>query len=46
MSAKSLGTLPVIFVADELQSPLPRKTMLCEGDMSSTGGENDVSPKS
>ena len=39
MSAKSLGTLPVIYVVDELQNPLPRKTMLFENDMNSTGGE-------
>ena len=45
MSAKRPGTLPVIFVAYELQRPLPRKIMLCESDMSSTGGRNGVSPK-
>ena len=42
MSAKSLGTLPVIYDADELQNPLPRKTMLFEGDTNSTGERNDV----
>ena len=33
MPAKSLGILAVIYATDELQNPLPRKTMLCEGDM-------------
>ena len=33
MSAKSLGTLAMIYATDELQNPLPLKTMLCEGDM-------------
>ena len=44
MSAKSLGTFPVIYAADEQQNPLPRKTMLFEGDTNSAGGENDVFP--
>ena len=44
MSAKSLGTLPVIYAVDEQQNPLPRKTMLCGGDTNSTGGENGVFP--
>ena len=38
MSAKSLGTFPVIYAVDELQNPFPRKTMLFEGDKNSTGG--------
>ena len=42
MSAKSLGTLPVIYAVDRLQNPLPRITMLFEDDMNSTGGRNDV----
>ena len=46
MSAKSLGTLPVIYAVDEQQNPLPRKTMLCGGDTNSTGGRNDVFPSS
>ena len=46
ISAKSLGTLPVIYAVDEQQNPLPRKTMLCGGDTNSTGGENDVIPSS
>ena len=46
MFAKSLGTLPVIYAADEQQNPLPRKTMLFEGDTNSTGGRNDVFPSS
>ena len=33
MSAKSLGTFAMNFAIDELQNPLPHKTMLCEGDM-------------
>ena len=46
MSAKTLGTLPVIYALDEQQNPLPRKTMLCGGDTNSTGGGNDVFPSS
>ena len=46
MPAKSLGTLPVIYAVDELQNPLPRTTMLFEGDTSSTGGRNGVFPNS
>ena len=46
MSAKSLGTLHVIYAVDEQQNPLPRKTMLCGGDTNSTGGGNDVFPSS
>ena len=43
MSAKSLGTLPVIYAVGDLQNPLPRTTMLFEGDRNSTGGRNGVS---
>ena len=46
MSAKSLGTLPVIYAVDEQQNPLPRKAMLCGGDTNSTRGGNDVFPSS
>ena len=46
MSTKSLGTLPVIYAVDEQQNPLPRKTMLFEGDINSTEGRNDVFPSS
>ena len=46
MSAKSLGTLPVIYAVDKKQNPLPRKTMLFEGDTNSTKGENNVFPSS
>ena len=46
MSAKSLGTLPVIYAIDELQNPLPRKTMLFEGHMTSTFGRSDACPNS
>ena len=44
--AKSLGTLHKIYAVDEQQNPLPRKTMLLEGDTNSTGGRNDVFPSS
>ena len=33
MSAKSLGTLAMIYATDELQNPLPHKTILYKGDM-------------
>ena len=46
MSAKSLGTLPVIYAADEQQNSLPRKTILCIGDTNSTGWENGIFPRS
>ena len=36
MSAKSLGTLVMIYATDELQNHLPLKTMLCEGDMNNS----------
>ena len=42
MSAKSLGTLAMIYATDELQNPLPLKTKLCEGDMNSPVGRSDV----
>ena len=42
MSAKSLGTLTMIYATDELQNPLPLKTMLCEGDMNNPVGRSDV----
>ena len=42
MSAKSLGTLAMIYATDELQNPLPLKTMLCEGDMNNLVGRSDV----
>ena len=41
MSAKSLGTFSVICTVDELQKPLPRKTMLFEGHMTITIGISD-----
>ena len=43
MSAKSLGTLPVIYAVD-IQNPLPRTTMLFEGDREATGGTNGFFP--
>ena len=42
MSAKSLGTLAMIYATDELQNPLPLKTMLCEGDMNNPVRRNDA----
>ena len=46
MSAKSLGTLPVIYAVDEQHNPLPHKTMLFGGNTNSSGGGNDVVPSS
>ena len=42
MSAKSLGTLAMIYATGELQNPLPLKTMLCEGDMNNPVGRSDA----
>ena len=42
MSAKSLGTLAMIYATDELQNPLPLKTMLCEGDLNNLILRSDV----
>ena len=42
MSAKSLGALAMIYATDKLHNPLPRKTMLCEGDMNNPVGRSDV----
>ena len=42
MSAKSLGTLAMIYATDELQNPLPLKTMLCEGDMNNPVRRSDA----
>ena len=36
----------MIYAVDEQQNPLPRKTMLCGGDINSTGGGNYVIPSS
>ena len=33
MSAKNLRTLAMIYATGELQNPLHRKRMLCEGNM-------------
>ena len=46
MSAKSLGTFSVSYAVDKLHNPLPRTTMLFEGDTTSNGGRNDVFPNS
>ena len=42
MSAKSLGTLAMIYAIDELQNPFPLKSMLCEGDMNKPAGRSDA----
>ena len=42
MSAKSLGTLPVFYAADELQNSLPHTAMLFECDRNNAGGRNSV----
>ena len=39
MSAKRLGTLPMIYAVDEQQNPHPHKTMLCGGDTNSLEGK-------
>ena len=46
MSAKSLGTLPVIYAVDELQNLLSCSTILFEDDRNSTGGRNGAFPNS
>ena len=46
MTAKSLGTLPVIYAVDALQNSLLRTTMLFEGIRTSTGGRSGVFPNS
>ena len=42
MPTKSLGTLAMIYATDELQNPLPLKTMLCEGDMNNPVRRSDA----
>ena len=42
MSAKSLGTLAMIYATDELQNPLPRKTMLCEEEINNPVRRSDA----
>ena len=46
MSAKSLGTFPVICAIDEIQNPLPRKTTLFKWNMTSVIGISDTFPNS
>ena len=46
MSAKSLGTFPVICTIDEVQNPLPLKTMLFKRHMTSIIGISDTFPDS
>ena len=41
MPTKSLGTLAMIYAIVELQNPLPRKTMLCKGDMNISASTSD-----
>ena len=42
MPAESLGTFAMIYAIGKKQNPLPRKTMLCEGDMNSPAGRSDA----
>ena len=42
MPAKSLGTLATIYAIVELQNPLPRKTMLWNGDMNISASTSDT----
>ena len=42
MPAKSLGTLAMVYAIVELQNPLPRKTMLWEGDMNISASRSDT----
>ena len=42
MPAKGLGTLAMIYAIVELQNPLPRKTMLCKGDMNISASRSDA----
>ena len=42
MPAKSLGALAMIYAIGELQNPLPRKTMLCKGDMNNSASRSDA----
>ena len=46
MSAKSLGTFPVICAIDEVQNPFPLKAMLFERYMTSIIGISDTFPNS
>ena len=46
MSAKGLGTFPVICAIDEVQNPLPLKTLLFERHMTSIIGIRDTFPNS
>ena len=46
MSAKSLGTFPVICAIDEVQNPLPLKTMLFKRHMTSLIRISDTFPNS
>ena len=42
MSITSPGILAMIYAICELKNPLPRKTMLCEGDMNNPAGRSDA----
>ena len=37
-----LDTLSMIYTTDELHNPLPRKTMLCEGDMNNPADRSEA----
>ena len=41
-ACQSLGTLAMIYAIGALQNPLPRKTMLCKGDMNNSIKVNTV----
>ena len=42
MPVKSLGTLAIVYGISELQNPIPRKAMLCKGDMNNSASRSDV----
>ena len=42
MPAKSLGTLAMIHAIGDLKNPLPRKTMLCKGDMNNSASRSEA----
>ena len=42
MSAKPLGTLPVIYAVEEFQNPLSNRTTFFEGDANNVVGRNDA----
>ena len=42
MPAKSVGTLAMICAIGELQNPLPRKTILCKGDINNSANRSEA----